>query len=204
MLTLVLGGARSGKSRYAQALIGDREAIYVATARRTRDREMSGRIEQHRTDRPSAWTTIEEPESVPRVVRAASPVDAPVIVECVTLWLSNLFEREAHTPARRQQDILMAAVRDLAEASRLREVVVVSNEVGGGIVPTTRVGRRFRDLQGWANQILAAEAQSVVLVVAGLPLALKSPDSRRPHLAYSNCLVLRVAINLPDAAVSQR
>jgi adenosylcobinamide kinase / adenosylcobinamide-phosphate guanylyltransferase len=176
MLTLVLGGARSGKSRYAQALIGDRQAIYVATARRTRDREMSGRIERHRADRPSSWTTIEEPESVPRVVRTATPVDAPVIVECATLWLSNLFERESHTPARRQQDILMA-VRELADASRLREVVVVSNEVGGGIVPTTRVGRRFRDLQGWANQILAAEAQSVVLVVAGLPIALKSADS---------------------------
>jgi adenosylcobinamide kinase / adenosylcobinamide-phosphate guanylyltransferase len=176
MLTLVLGGARSGKSRYAQALIGDRQAIYVATARRTRDREMSGRIERHRADRPSSWTTIEEPESVPRVVRTATPVDAPVIVECATLWLSNLFERESHTPARRQQDILMA-VRELADASRLREVVVVSNEVGGGIVPTTRVGRRFRDLQGWANQILAAEAQSVVLVVAGLPIALKRADS---------------------------
>jgi adenosylcobinamide kinase/adenosylcobinamide-phosphate guanylyltransferase len=177
MLTLVLGGARSGKSRYAQTLIADRRAIYVATARRTRDRDMSGRIERHRADRPSSWTTIEEPESVPRVVRTATPVDAPVIVECATLWLSNLFERESHTPARRQQEILMAAVRELAEASRLREVVVVSNEVGGGIVPTTRVGRRFRDVQGWANQILAAEAQSVVLVVAGLPIALKRADS---------------------------
>jgi len=104
-------------------------------------------------------------------------VDAPVIVECATLWLSNLFERESHTPARRQHDILMAAVRELAAASRLREVVVVSNEVGGGIVPNTRVGRRFRDLQGWANQILAAEAQSVVLVVAGLPIALKRAAS---------------------------
>ena len=177
MLTLVLGGARSGKSRFAQLLIGDRQAIYVATARRTRDREMSGRIERHRADRPSSWTTIEEPESVPRVVRTATPVDAPVIVECATFWLSNLFERESHTPARRQQDILMAAVRELADASRLREVVVVSNEVGGGIVPTTRVGRRFRDLQGWANQILAAEARSVVLVVAGLPITLKHADS---------------------------
>lgn len=177
MLTLVLGGARSGKSRYAQALIGDREAIYVATARRTRDREMSVRIERHRTDRTSSWTTIEEPEAVSRVVRTATPVEAPVIVDCVTLWLSNLFERESHTPARRQQDILLAAVRELADASRLREVVVVSNEVGGGIVPTTRSGRRFRDLQGWANQMLAAEAQSVVLVVAGLPLVLKDLDS---------------------------
>src|SRR5687768_14523101 len=141
MLTLVLGGARSGKSRYAQGLVGDRKAIYVATARRTHDREMSGRIDRHQADRPSSWTTIEEPESVPRVVRTATPTDAPIIVECVTLWLSNLFERESHTPARRQQEILMAAVRELAEASRLREVVVVSNEVGGGIVPTTRVGR---------------------------------------------------------------
>ena len=177
MLTLVLGGARSGKSRYAQTLIADRQAIYVATARRTRDRDMSGRIERHRADRPSSWTTIEEPESVARVLRTATPVDAPVIVECATLWLSNLFERESHTPARRQHEILMAAVRELADASRLREVLVVSNEVGGGIVPTTRVGRRFRDLQGWANQILAAEAQSVVLVVAGLPIALKRADS---------------------------
>jgi adenosylcobinamide kinase/adenosylcobinamide-phosphate guanylyltransferase len=178
MLTLVLGGARSGKSRYAHGLIGDRDAIYVATARLTRDREMSGRIERHRAERPSSWTTIEEPESVPRVVRTAAPMDAPVIVECVTLWLSNLFERESHTPPRRQQEILMAAVRELAEAARFREVVVVSNEVGGGIVPSTRVGRRFRDLQGWANQILAAEAQSVVVVIAGLPLVLKVPDSR--------------------------
>ena len=177
MLRLVLGGARSGKSRYAQALIGDRQAIYVATARRTRDREMSGRIERHRADRPSSWTTVEEPEYVPRIVRTAGPSEAPVIVECVTLWLSNLLERESHTPTRRQHDILMAAVRELADACRLREVVVISNEVGGGIVPTTRVGRRFRDLQGWANQILAAEAQSVVLVIAGLPIALKSPNS---------------------------
>jgi adenosylcobinamide kinase/adenosylcobinamide-phosphate guanylyltransferase len=173
MLTLVLGGARSGKSRYAQTLVGQRQAIYVATARRTRDREMAGRIDRHRADRPDSWITIEEPEAVPSVVRTAPPADAPVIVDCVTLWLSNLFERESHTPARRQQEILMAAVRDLADASKLRDVIAVSNEVGGGIVPTTRVGRRFRDLQGWANQILAAEAESVTLVVAGLPLALK-------------------------------
>ena len=178
MLTLVLGGARSGKSRYAQALIGDRQAIYVATARRTRDREMAGRIDRHRLDRPSSWITIEEPESVPRIVRTAAPADAPVLVECVTLWLSNLFELESHTPARRQQDHLMTAVRELADAARSREVIVVSNEVGGGIVPSTRVGRRFRDLQGWANQLLAAEAHSVVLVVAGLPLVLKADHQR--------------------------
>jgi len=173
MLTLVIGGARSGKSRYAQSLIGSRQAIYIAVARRTRDREMLSRIDRHRADRPPSWITIEEPESVPHTVRTAAPSDAPVIVECVTLWLSNLFERETHTPPRRQQEILMAAVRDLAHSSQLREVIAVSNEVGGGIVPTTRVGRRFRDLQGWANQILAETADSVTLVVAGLPLTLK-------------------------------
>ena len=174
MLTLVIGGARSGKSRYAQALIGQRQAIYVATARRTRDREMVSRIDRHRADRPEAWITIEEPEAVPRTVRAAAPLDAPVLVDCVTLWLSNLLERESHTPARKQQEILLNAVRELADGSQMRQVIAVTNEVGGGIVPATRAGRRFRDLQGWANQILADQAESVVLVVAGLPLILKT------------------------------
>ena len=102
----------------------------------------------------------------------------PLIVECATLWLSNLFERESQTPAHRQRDILMTAVRELAQAFHIREVIVVSNEVGGGIVPSSRVGRRFRDLQGWADQILANEAASVTLVVAGLPLVLKGPEVR--------------------------
>ena len=180
MLTLVLGGARSGKSQYAQSLVAPRLAIYVATARRNSDREMRGRIERHRGDRPCEWITIEEAEAVPSIVRAAEPLDAPVIVECVTLWLSNLFQRESHTPPRRQQDILLAAVRDLAEASRARDVIAVSNEVGSGIVPPTRVGRRFRDLQGWANQVLAAEAAVVTLVVAGVPLALKGTHAMPP------------------------
>jgi adenosylcobinamide kinase/adenosylcobinamide-phosphate guanylyltransferase len=174
MLTLVLGGARSGKSRYAQALIGDRPAIYLATARRTRDGEMAGRIRRHRADRPASWITLEEPEWVPRVVRTAVPTDAPMLVECATLWISNLFERETQTAPRKQQEIVLEAVHDLADACRVRDVIVVSNEVGSGIVPTTRVGRRFRDLQGWANQILASEAMTVVLVIAGLPIVLKT------------------------------
>jgi adenosylcobinamide kinase/adenosylcobinamide-phosphate guanylyltransferase len=173
MLTLVLGGARSGKSGYAQSLVGERQAIYVATARKDGDREMRARITHHRGDRPGQWITIEEPIDVPSVVRRAQPFDAPVLVDCITLWLSNLLLRESRTPPRKQQEILLAAVRQLAEAAHDRTVVVVSNEVGGGIVPTTRVGRRFRDLQGWANQILAREAEVVVMVVAGLPLVLK-------------------------------
>jgi adenosylcobinamide kinase/adenosylcobinamide-phosphate guanylyltransferase len=173
MLTLILGGARSGKSSYAQSLIAGRRAIYVATARRDGDAEMRSRIERHRSDRHDGWITIEEPINVPSIVRRATPLDAPIIIECVTLWLANLFERESRTPVRKQQDIILGAVRQLAEATKDREVIAVSNEVGGGVVPPTRVGRRFRDLQGWANQILAKEAGAVVLVVAGLPLPLK-------------------------------
>jgi adenosylcobinamide kinase / adenosylcobinamide-phosphate guanylyltransferase len=177
VLTLVLGGARSGKSRYAQALIGERDAIYIATARRDADREMRARIVRHRNDRPPGWITIEEPEAVPSVVRQAQPVGAPILVECVTLWLSNLLQRAAHVPPRKQQDILLAAVKEFTEATRVREVIAVSNEVGMGIVPTTRVGRRFRDVHGWANQLLAAEAARVVVIIAGLPLMLKDGRS---------------------------
>ena len=101
MLTLVLGGARSAKSRYARSLIGLRQAIYVATARRGNDRERAGRIDRHRVDRPDSWITIEEPEAVPFVVRTAVPTELPVIVECVTLWLSNLFERAGYAHGRR-------------------------------------------------------------------------------------------------------
>ena len=134
---------------------------------------MRERIRKHRSDRPHQWITLEEPLNVPAAVRRASPADAPVIVDCVTLWLSNLFERESRTPARKQQALLLAAVHELAVVARDRDVIAVSNEVGGGIVPTTRVGRRSRDLQGWTNQLLAREAGRVVLVVAGLPITLK-------------------------------
>lgn len=174
MLTLVLGGARSGKSRYAQSLVEGREVVYIATARRSnRDRDMLARIVRHQADRPASWITIEEPEAVPLAVARARPSEAPVLVECATLWLSNLLAREATTPAHRQQEIVLAEVRALAAAGRQRELIVVSNEVGGSIHPPTRLGRRFRDLQGWANQILAADAATVVLIVAGLPIALK-------------------------------
>ena len=181
MLTLVLGGARSGKSRYAQSLIGPREAVYIATARHSsRDPDMEARIARHRADRPAAWTTIEEPEHVPAAILAARPVDAPVIVECATLWLANLMGREAETPPAKQEEILLDAVRDLATTGGSREVIVVSNEVGAGVHPVTAVGRRFQDLQGWANQILAAAASNVVLVVAGVPVTIK--DGRAPSV----------------------
>jgi adenosylcobinamide kinase / adenosylcobinamide-phosphate guanylyltransferase len=173
MLTLVLGGARSGKSRYAQSLCeGAESVVFLATAR-PEDNEMRARIERHRAARPAAWRTIEESLAVVRAVRG-SDHQATVLVDCVTNWLAHLAWEHRELGDEEQQERILGEVEELARASHGRRVVAVSNEVGGGIVPETPVGRSFRDLQGLANQVLAREAGQVVLMVAGLPLTLKS------------------------------
>jgi adenosylcobinamide kinase/adenosylcobinamide-phosphate guanylyltransferase len=173
MLTLVLGGARSGKSRFAQSLTARSDAVVLVATARASDAEMRERILRHKADRPSNWVTVEEPYEVPRAVREARPVDASVLVDCVTIWLSNLcWEHQAMDPSALEA-LVLERTRDLAAAAFGRTVVAVSNEVGCGIVPPTPVGRSFRDLQGLANQVLAAESDRVVMMVAGLPLALK-------------------------------
>ena len=164
-LTLVLGGARSGKSRYAEGLIAALPApwVFIATAE-PGDEEMRTRIAAHRARRGPSWQTVEAPHGLAEAVASAQP--APVLVDCLTLWLSNL---------------MLAAVNIEAEIARLEHaledagapVVLVSNEVGSGIVPEHPLGRRFRDLQGLLNQRMAARADRVVLMVAGLPLAVK-------------------------------
>ena len=173
MLTLVLGGARSGKSRYAQSLCRRRDdVVFIATATASGDPEMRRRIERHRSERPASWTTVEAPFELAEAVRNA-PAGALVLVDCVTLWLSNLSHRHrALMPGVREKRIL-GEVGAFAEVCRSHDVIAVSNEVGGGIVPETSVGREFRDLQGLANQRLAAEASRVVLMVAGLPMTVK-------------------------------
>lgn len=173
MLTLVLGGARSGKSRYAQALCDGWPAVYVATARAAGDPELQGRIDRHRRDRPASWTTVEEPEDVASAVVHARPADAPVIVDCVTVWISNLLWKHRDATAQDQERAVLRAAQELADAGRIRTVVAVSNEVGGGTVPDHPVARTFRDVHGLANQLLAREAGRVVLVVVGLPVVLK-------------------------------
>ncbi len=182
MLTLVLGGARSGKSRHAQALCKDADkVVYVATAPAVdTDDEMLRRIARHRAERPAHWKTIEEPLDLARVVREMAPPDAVLLVDCVTLWLSNLaWEHRALTDDERESFILERVV-EFAEATREREVVAVSNEVGSGIVPDNPIARSFRDVQGLANQTLARYAARVILLVAGLPLVLKgSGDSQK-------------------------
>ncbi len=164
-LTLVLGGARSGKSRYAESLVTalPRPWIYVATAQAL-DHEMAARIRAHRARRGAGWTTVEAPRDLAAAL--SSHRGAPILVDCLTLWLSNLMMADAQVDA--EIDRLGEA---LARAAA--PVVLVANEVGSGIVPDNALARRFRDLQGGLNQRIAALADRVVLLVAGLPLFVK-------------------------------
>jgi adenosylcobinamide kinase / adenosylcobinamide-phosphate guanylyltransferase len=165
-LTLVLGGARSGKSRYAEGLLTALPSpwIYLATAD-ARDAEMAERIAAHRTRRGTGWQTIEAPHDLALRLEAA-PAGAPVLVDCLTLWLSNRMLAEVDVDTE-------IGHLEAALDRRAGPVVLVSNEVGFGIVPDNALARRFRDLQGRLNQRIAARADRVVLVVAGLPLIMK-------------------------------
>lgn len=133
---------------------------------------MCARISRHRADRPHDWITIEEPLYLDRVVREAPP-DATLLIDCITLWMSNLMWEHKTFAEDERANIILKQVVEFTEAAQERQVIVVSNEVGSGIVPDNNVGRAFRDLQGFVNQSLARVAQRVVLVVAGLPLVLK-------------------------------
>jgi adenosylcobinamide kinase/adenosylcobinamide-phosphate guanylyltransferase len=162
----VLGGARSGKSRYAEQLIAGEPPprIFVATAEAL-DPEMAERIAHHRARRKDDWRTVEVPRDLTGTL-AAIPAGTAVLVDCVTLWLSNLLLAGADVEAE-------IAALDQALMQTPNKVVLVGNEVGCGIVPENALARRFRDLQGSVNQRLAARADRVVLVVAGLPMVLK-------------------------------
>ena len=166
-VTLVLGGARSGKSRYAECLIEGAAAcgIYCATAE-AGDAEMAQRIAAHRARRGSFWHTIEEPLALAPVIAAESSLGRPLLIDCLTLWLSNLMFAER--TVEEEAEALCAALRLAAGP-----VVLVANEVGLGLVPETSLGRRFRDAAGRLNQQIATLADRVVFVAAGLPLVLK-------------------------------
>jgi len=173
MLTLILGGARSGKSRFAQRLATQAARVcYVATLVPGDDAEMRERVARHRSDRPEAWRTIEEPLALGDAVERAAHDAEAVLVDCLTLWLSNL-SWEYRAREAELEDAVRAEVRRIANAARSCHVIAVSNEVGSGTVPESAVARAFRDLQGFANQWTAEMAEQVILVVAGLPLYLK-------------------------------
>ena len=131
---------------------------------------MAARIARHRADRPPHWRTLEAPLDVVAAVRSA---EAVVLVDCVTIWISNLLYHHRALERTSREKKILAEVEALAAVLREREGVAVSNEIGEGIVPETPLAREFRDLQGQANQILAREASRVVLLVAGIPLTLK-------------------------------
>jgi adenosylcobinamide kinase / adenosylcobinamide-phosphate guanylyltransferase len=165
-VTLVLGGARSGKSAFAEKLVigYGRPCLYIATATKS-DAEMAARIDRHRSDRSNTFTTVEVPLDLAAALRGLGPDDC-ALVDCATLWLSN------HMIAGHDCDAVSDDLIAALTACPAR-IVVVSNEVGFGIVPDTPLGRHFRDAQGRLNQRLAAHADAVVFVVAGLPMVLK-------------------------------
>lgn len=164
-LTLILGGARSGKSAHAERMIGERPAVYLATSQ-PGDAEMAERVRRHRERRGTNWLTVEEPLDLADALAAQAAPERPVLVDCLTLWLSNLML------AGRDVE---AAVAGLADAlpSLSGPVLLVANEVGLGIVPDNALARAFRDHAGRLNQTVAVLAQRVVFVAAGLPLVLK-------------------------------
>ena len=166
---LILGGARSGKSRYGEQLVENARGrhVYIATAQ-ARDSEMRDRISHHQKRRGSKWSLIEEPLALGDIIRHQVTDDQCVLVDCLTLWLSNLMGAEKNIEA--SVDDLIAALRTCKG-----QLVFISNEVGQGIVPDNAMARLFRDEAGRMHQRLAEVCDAAVMVVAGLPLVLKQP-----------------------------
>ncbi len=170
-VTLVLGGARSGKSRYAQELASAfARVVYIATASRD-DAEMRAKIARHRRERPSTWKTIEISTGLDRTLREEAPQADLLLIDCLTLYMANLMGRKSGGRSKVRDHIqrLSEAVSE-AQAS----VVIVSNEVRCGVVPPYRSGRDYRDFLGELNQQIAKVADRVILMVAGLPLTVKN------------------------------
>lgn len=167
MLHLITGGARSGKSRYAQEMALSRSAhpVYVATAK-VWDDDFAQRIQRHKEERGSMWTNYEQELHVSRL-----PLDGhTVVIDCVTLWLANFFEQQAYD-VNNTLEAIKAEIHLLQQ--KAGTFIVVTNEIGMGVHAETAVGRQFTDLQGWVNQYLARMANTVVLMVSGIPVVIK-------------------------------
>ena len=169
-VTLVLGGVRSGKSRFALGLASRAGRVtFIATARASDD-EMLRKIERHRRERPAHWRTREEPLKLDEAIAESESASELILIDCLTLFAANLLEVHGE-----DQDAIWSSIDALCFALRetSQHIVLVSNEVGSGIVPSYAAGRQFRDLLGEMNQRVAAVADSVVLMVAGLPIWIK-------------------------------
>jgi adenosylcobinamide kinase/adenosylcobinamide-phosphate guanylyltransferase len=168
-ITFILGGARSGKSRYAEGLAQHHKGqlTYIATAEVT-DEEMRERIARHRAERGEKWTTIEAPLELVAALARADGASSFMLVECITLWMNNLIYHG--------KDVAGEVERLCTALARIKgRLVIVANEVGLGIVPDNVLARRFRDEAGRANQAIAEAADEVVFIAAGLPMMLKKP-----------------------------
>ena len=188
-LILVLGGARSGKSTYAQKLAGEitpgsSRVAYVATGVACDD-EMRARVEQHQRSRPPEWVTIEAPAEVAQVIQRTGEEYAVMIVDCLTTlmtnWLAERGQLEEPTESMIElEKVILGRVKDLVRAAKgaRATVIVVSNEVGLGVVPSFKAGRVFRDLAGLANQLIAREADEVYRMWAGIPQKIKGGGNK--------------------------
>jgi adenosylcobinamide kinase/adenosylcobinamide-phosphate guanylyltransferase len=195
MVSLIIGGARSGKSRFAQSLGANaRRAFYIATARAedaemeariaehrhqrpAHCAEMEARIAEHRHQRPAHWCTIEAPLDIAGAVEHCRGTCDFVLLDCLTVWLSNFCWEHRSESERDIETAALAEVALVAPIAIETHVVIVTNEVGCGIVPETPLGRFFRDLQGRINQEAARLADQVILVVAGIPVIVKQPET---------------------------
>ncbi len=170
MITLILGGVRSGKSRHAARLALRRPAgsVYFVATAQSRDAEMRRRIAAHRKSRPSSWKTVEECREIPARL-ARIPSGSTVILDCVTLWVARLL-----VDRRDPRDISQSA-GELAGIARRRRLnlIAVSNEVGSGVIPASRLGRKYQDVLGETNALLASKAGRVILMTAGIPRRVK-------------------------------
>jgi len=172
-ITLVLGATRSGKSSYARHIVeeGCDRPVYLATAEGL-DGEMRERIARHRAERGPKWACIEEPLDIAQVIRNISSKIDGVLLDCITLWLSNVLIKEGWKNFAKRRKDLLSALQCMS-----CDIVIVSNEVGMGLVPDNQLGREFRDYAGWLNQDIAKIADNVVFVMAGIPLLLKGEKS---------------------------
>lgn len=191
--TLITGGSRSGKSRFAELLaahiaLPNRPVTYIATAQ-IWDEEMAVRVKKHQEQRPAAWRLIEEPMNIYDTLLQMDDEDGIILLDCVTLWLTNLLLAEqavstthadpntpqSHSIYEKIETKVLTIVRDVAKIAKeiKPEVIFVTNEVGQGIVPENYLSRAYRDLAGRSNQILAESADSVYWVLAGLPMEIK-------------------------------
>ncbi len=169
MRELILGGARSGKSRLAERLAADSglAVSYIATSQAL-DGEMSSRIQQHRERRPAEWALIEEPIALAQVLQQQASAERCLLVDCLTLWLTNLLMLEDQARLLAEREALLECLGELPG-----RIILVSNETGLGVVPMGELTRRYVDEAGWLHQAIAERCQRVIFTVAGLPMLLK-------------------------------